>query len=131
MPKVFVYGTLKRGFSRRNPEDEEELKVYNIPEANMAKLEAEIAKLNAKAEEFGSKPIIMTTVGQQFRTHDKGKETEWDEIIYQVTVEGEPPKLAGWASGVPKLAGWVSGMPKSADSASECTCPKRGLYANE
>lgn len=77
----------------RNPDDE--LPIYEIPEANWAKLEASIADLNNKAVKLGSTPVVLSIIDERQVTKKDGEDT-WTEIVYHVTVTGEAPKLSGW-----------------------------------
>lgn len=77
---------------RPNPE---EIRVYNIPETNIARLNNQILLLNEKAVKLGNPPVSLTIIGETTKTH-KHPAGDWDEKIYHITVQGEAPRLAGW-----------------------------------
>ncbi len=66
--------------------------IYKIPESNIPKLQAKLAKLNQAALRIGMKPVTINTLGIQEIKDDKG----FVHRIYEVHIDGEAPKLAGW-----------------------------------
>ncbi len=89
---------------------------YRIPERNLPRLEAAIAKLNRRAAKLGVPPVAISTTGReeevwyttnpelgrmpQERVERLGLQTEGLRRVVlaflTVTVSGETPKLAGW-----------------------------------
>lgn len=67
--------------------------IYNIPAANMEKLEGKIAKLNKKAKKAGTGEITLTVISKLADTQDDGSV----KLTYQVAIDGETPKIEGWA----------------------------------
>lgn len=92
----------------------EQTNIFKIPECNLAELTRRITHLIKKATKLGATPIIFN-VGSAFDVPlylDGNRETPWFEDVYgpipveklqgytkyyPVTVEGEAPKLNGWA----------------------------------
>lgn len=76
--------------------------VYDIPEWNVEKLVAIVDKLNKRAAKLGVPPVRIDEVGKK-QVKDSSKHypgLKPEEIptitVYQLKIEGEPPKLAGW-----------------------------------
>jgi hypothetical protein len=66
--------------------------MYRIPESNMGWLREKIEKLAARAKKLGSPPITL-------ETHEYEDEEQEDGSIiryWNVTIEGEAPRLKGW-----------------------------------
>ena len=74
-----------------------ERNLYRIPATNMLRLEAEIAKLNKRAEKLGCKPVVLHKWDMQTEKHvDEILKFEYDFNFYNCSVEGDSPKLQGW-----------------------------------
>lgn len=69
-----------------------EPQIFNIPACNLGILEKKMARLNKKAVRAGTTPITLTKVSE---TVEKNKDGSVD-VFYQIVVEGETPKIAGW-----------------------------------
>lgn len=75
----------------------EENKPYRVPSGNWPKLQEAIKKLNKRAAKLGCKPIVLHVLDEITRkVKDKELDYEYEEIIFETTVEGEAPKLEGW-----------------------------------
>lgn len=79
--------------------------IYQIPEANLSKLQAKIADLTKRAKRMGLVPPMLF-VGQPHEEHIvrtemdlDGTTIEIDEYVtfFPCTIEGESPKFAGWS----------------------------------
>jgi hypothetical protein len=92
-----------------------ELQVFHIPEANLPGLFDKIAKLSKKSVKLIGKPIALNVLGEVKKPHmvrvaargieprengywqaiDADGNPCWD-IWYNVTIDAETPKIAGW-----------------------------------
>ncbi len=60
-------------------------------------LEAQLAKLNKKAEKLGCKPAVLTVHGEETVIYKSDLTGIQSKITYKiVSIEGETPKLDGW-----------------------------------
>ncbi len=66
--------------------------LFNIPACNLEILEKKMARLNKKAVKAGTTPITLTKVSETVEKNDDGSV----DVFYQMVVEGEAPKIAGW-----------------------------------
>ncbi len=67
--------------------------VFNIPACNMVILEKKLKSLNKKALKAGTGAITLTKVSETVEKNQDGSV----DVFFQVVVEGETPKIAGWA----------------------------------
>lgn len=78
----------------------EEIKIYEIPEQNLAKLMADIERLNKRADKLHVARIQVTTVKVEDREIKRklegGKEIKVLRKYHHLRIEGETPKFAGW-----------------------------------
>ncbi len=70
-----------------------EAQLFNIPSANMFKLEKKIKALNKKALKAGTGEIKITTISKTIDKNDDGTV----DVVFQIALEGETPKINGWA----------------------------------
>lgn len=71
--------------------------LYRIPATNFLRLEAEIAKMNKRADKLGCEPVKLTVVRVVTeKRKDQALGFEYDFTIHECTVEGKAPKLADW-----------------------------------
>lgn len=70
----------------------EQRTVFHVPEANMPRLDREIAKLSKKAEKFGGWGFDPLVVGFFFRDNADGSKTK----VYEVNLDVAPIKLGDW-----------------------------------
>lgn len=71
--------------------------VYRIPATNFLRLEAEIAKMNKRADKLGCEPVKLTVLRVVTeKRKDQALGFEYDFTIHECTVEGVAPKLADW-----------------------------------
>ena len=70
-----------------------EPQLFNIPACNLDILEKKLARLNKKAARAGTGEIKLTRISETVEMHNDGTV----DVYYQVAVEGEAPKIAGWA----------------------------------
>lgn len=69
-----------------------EPQIFNIPAVNLGVLEKLKAKLNKKSAKAGTGEITFTKVSETTEENPDGTV----DVIYQIAVEGETPKIAGW-----------------------------------
>lgn len=74
------------------PEPGEERTIYNIPEANWPKFEAQIAKLSRKAERIAGFPIKPMPFGYHYVEEKDGSSYK----VIEVYLMSETPKVEGW-----------------------------------
>lgn len=72
--------------------DDEQRTIFEIPEVNLAKFEAECAKLSRKAERIGCDPITPFIFGHHTETLSDGHEHRVYEVLFTVSA----PKIDGW-----------------------------------
>ncbi len=70
-----------------------EAQLFNIPSANMEKLAKKIKALNKKALKAGTGEIKITTISKTIEENEDGSV----EVKFQIALEGETPKINGWA----------------------------------
>lgn len=70
----------------------EDRTIYNIPEANMAKFQAQLAKISKKSEKLIGSPITPFVFGFDYKAQANGTSVK----IYQVLLTAEVPKIEGW-----------------------------------
>jgi hypothetical protein len=66
--------------------------IFNIPEENFAKFEAQLAKLSRKSEKLIGSPINPFLFGYDYVDTPKGGKTK----VFQVLLTAEVPKINGW-----------------------------------
>ena len=67
--------------------------IFNIPACNIEILEKKLKRLNKKGERAGTGAITLTRVSETVEKNTDGSV----DVFYQVAIEGETPKIAGWA----------------------------------
>ena len=71
--------------------------IYKIPAVNFPRLEAEVAKMNRKAERLETAPVKLETHGQEVHTLEDGLlGSEYTETYFLCTIEGDAPQLEGY-----------------------------------
>lgn len=70
----------------------EQRTVFHIPEANMPRLEREIAKLSKKAEKFGGWSFDPLIIGFSYRDLPNGQKTK----VYEVNLDVDTIKMGDW-----------------------------------
>lgn len=71
---------------------DDERTIYNIPEANYARFEKEIAKLSRKSERMIGLPILPVPFSYEMVDLGNGEARK----VIQVYLQAEQPKIAGW-----------------------------------
>lgn len=83
----------------------DEPRIYEIPNWNVSVLEGKIKKINKRANKIGCPELKIIDHGTTVRIHPVDAEAnamgkDWDncrKITYhKISIEGEPPKVAGW-----------------------------------
>lgn len=71
---------------------------FFVPQENAPRLKAKLEKLSRKAVRIGCAAIFCTLAKTFSRPHpDATRAAEGERVVYEaLTVQGEPPKLAGW-----------------------------------
>jgi len=70
---------------------------YRIPALNFPRLEAEVERMNKRAERNGLTPLTLTVVEEAPEIqHHQSLGFDHHETVYVVSVEGEIPRLEGW-----------------------------------
>jgi len=69
---------------------------YTIPAENWGMLEHKIESLNKKGAKIGAAPVTIKKGKTTTKTFNKGKDNEYTRQYYDVTVDGEAPKIDGW-----------------------------------
>lgn len=71
--------------------------IYKVPAVNFARLEAEVEKMNKRAERLETEPVVLRTHGTEVRTlRDALLDTEYFEETFLCTIEGAAPQLEGY-----------------------------------
>lgn len=83
-----------------NAETAKEPRIYKIPAQNLENLQDRIAKLQKRAAKLGVPEIVLRVSGLKkeevaVRDHN-GKPVTKTRVYYEVEVQGEAPKYAGW-----------------------------------
>lgn len=74
-------------------ETQDERTVYQIPEANLTKLQKDVAKLSRRSERMGVSSIGVMEIGSEFVTQANGDVMK----MVNVYLMAETPKIDGWA----------------------------------
>lgn len=72
--------------------------IYKIPCVNFFRLEAELKKLNNKAEKLGWQPVklkILRTVTES--RHAQSLDGDYDFSFHECMIEGGPPAVSSWS----------------------------------
>jgi hypothetical protein len=94
-----------QSFKEYITESDEHIKSeFEVPEHNLEYLQKRVAKLNKTAAKLGLTPIKVTVGDSFIKEIEKEKKSNSGEVtpakyvnVYNVKVEGETPKLAGWS----------------------------------
>ena len=101
-----------------------DVRKFTIPSRNFLRLQAEIKKLNKRAEKLGTEPVVLTVLESKTETQtDPIFGFEYQEVYHVCTVEGESPKLGGWT-----LVAAIEPVPNGENLVREIPgegCPKR------
>ncbi len=86
--------------------NETEIQIYEVPNWNLSILKTEIKKINKRANKIGCPELKITEHGITHRVHPSDAEKIAHGIKYlddcvkikyhKISIEGEPPKFAGW-----------------------------------
>ncbi len=67
--------------------------VFKIPEANLPRLEREVAKLSKKAQKFGGWEFSLVIFGVEYRDNANGSKTK----LYEVSLDVDVIKMGDWS----------------------------------
>lgn len=107
---IFVYNAKHTLEQRRGRMTDIKTNIFEIPEQNIEKLRSEIAKINKRADKIGVPHVQIIEQGTRFVPNraavqeltnagyplDKAQQEAPKDKVYQISIEGEGPKIEGY-----------------------------------